>query len=98
MGIDVPSMQLLCCAKSLGVDFSETLTVGRQFVHLADAGIMGSSLAKIGVERDRIADTLPARLGEAPGEPVFFLLGATHVSSVDASDYEQATYIHDLNQ
>jgi hypothetical protein len=31
------------------------------------------------------------------GEPFFKLLGASEVSSIDASSYEEATYLHDMN-
>jgi hypothetical protein len=30
MGLDLPSVQLLCCAKNIGVDFSDSLMIGRQ--------------------------------------------------------------------
>jgi hypothetical protein len=102
MGIDVPSAQLLCCAKSIGVDFSNTMMVGRQLVHATDTDVITSVLSTIGIPSEKIFAALQRQVEEAapavPAEPLFTLLGARQVSSVDASDYEGATYIHDLNQ
>jgi hypothetical protein len=88
MGIDIPSVQLLCCAKSIGVDFSDTMTVGRQTL-LVPPDVIGSILSAIGIEREQTSAIL-----QGFAEPLFTLLGAGKVSSVDASDYERATYIH----
>jgi len=93
MGIDIPSLQLLCCAKNIGVDFSDTMTVGRQHVYLppdATALILGA----IGTPRELASAILEGQ----SAEPFFALLGAKQVSSVDASDYEQATHLHNFNQ
>jgi hypothetical protein len=99
MGIDVPSVQFLCCAKSIGVDFSDTMMVGRQVVDLTDTDVITSALSTIGIPREQIFAALQGKVEErAPAEPLFSLLGARQVSSVDASDYEGATYIHDFNQ
>jgi hypothetical protein len=93
MGIDYPSVQLLCCAKNIGVDFSDTITVGRQHVMLA-SDATASILSAIGTPRELASAVMPGQFAE----PLFTLLGAKQISSVDASDYEQATHIHDFNQ
>jgi hypothetical protein len=93
MGIDTPSIQLLCCAKSIGVDFSETMMVGRQTVY-APPNVTASILDAIGIPREKTSAILQGQFAE----PLFALLGARQVSSVDASDYERATEIHDFNQ
>ena len=93
MGIDVPSVQLLCCAKSIGVDFSDTMMVGRQTVN-APSDVIASILSAIGTPREQTSAILKGQFAE----PLFALLGAKQVSSVDASDFEQATHIHDFNQ
>jgi hypothetical protein len=93
MGIDVPSMQLLCCAKNIGVDFSDTITVGRQRV-LVPPDATAPILSAIGTPRELASAILEGQFAE----PLFALLGAKQVSSVDASDYEQATDVHDFNQ
>jgi hypothetical protein len=93
MGIDIPSMQLLCCAKSMGVDFSDTITVGRQTV-VGPSDAIAAILSVINLPRDQASLVLPGQFAE----PLFALLGARRVSSVDASDYERATHVHDFNQ
>jgi len=93
MGIDTPSVQLLCCAKSIGVDFSDTMTVGRQTVIVAP-DVTASILGAVGIPREQTTAILEGQFAE----PLFALLGARQVSSVDASDHERATHIHDFNQ
>ena len=93
MGIDIPSLQLLACAKSIGVDFSDTLMVGRQRMS-APTAVIASILSAIVAPREQI----PAILEGQPAEALFAFLGAEQVSSVDVSDWESATYIHDFNQ
>jgi hypothetical protein len=93
MGIDIPSVQLLCCAKNIGVDFSDTMMVGRQHV-ISPPDATASILSAIGIPREQAS----AILEDQFAEPLFALLGAKQVSSVDASDYEKATYVHDFNQ
>jgi hypothetical protein len=93
MGLNAATVQFLCCAKSIGVDFAETLTIGRQRL-LDDVSDYAAALSAIGRSEEDIADL---RL-ERWGEPIFRLFGAHEVCSLDASDYEQATYICDLNQ
>jgi hypothetical protein len=92
MGIDVPAVQLLCCAKNIGVDFSETMMVGRQTVFVPPAAA-ASILGAIGILREQTSAIVEGQFAEA----LFALLGARQVSSVDASDYERATHIYDFN-
>jgi hypothetical protein len=93
MGLDLAAVQLLCCAKSIGVDFSDTLTIGRQRIH-SDPGALLRTLSAIRISSEHVRG-LQIR---DHGESLFRLLGAQQVCSLDASDYEQATYICDLNQ
>jgi hypothetical protein len=92
MGLDLAAVQLLCCAKSIGVDFSDTLTIGRQTIH-SDPGVLLPTLSAIGISGEAVRGV---RIRDF-GEPLFRLLGAQQVCSLDASDYEGATYICDLN-
>lgn len=92
MGFDVAMVQLLCCAKSIGVDFAETITIGRQTINEDPVGF-ASALTAVGISKD--AQNI--RKGEF-AEPLLNLLGAKDVCSLDASDYEQATYVWDLNE
>ena len=92
MGIDIASVKLLLCAKNAGVDFSNTLQVGRQGMH-TDAGSLGRALGVSRISADA-ATIAQNKYSEA----FFSALGATCISSLDVSDYEGATIIHDLNQ
>jgi hypothetical protein len=93
MGIINPSLQLLCCAKNIGVDFSQTMMVGRHNM-LVPPDVTASILNTIGIPREQSIAILEGQFAE----PLFALLGAKQVSSIDVSDYEQPTQIHDFNQ
>lgn len=100
MGLDFNAIKMLLWAKNLGVSFEKTLTLGRQGLacpthrwHRAvrDFGIPGSREAI-----DRCLHHLPMQPLHA--EELFRFLGAKEVVSVDYSDFEGATLLHDLNQ
>src|SRR5262249_37853032 len=93
MGIDVPSVQLLCCAMRIGVDFGDTMMIGRQTINerpeklaalFSLAGIPNQALGTL--SKGDVAD------------PIFLSLVARNFRSLDVSNYEQATDIHDLNE
>ena len=95
MGFLNASCQLLFHArKHLGVDYARTLTLGRQelFMDLAD-------LRKLALAQGIGTLEQLKHLEDSQGysEPLFELLGAKRVDSMDASGYEQATIVHDLN-
>lgn len=89
MGIDVHNLALLAHAQGLGARFERTLGIGRQAVF-----VDGHEM-----ERLRALRGLPL----LPATPNYFepllqqWFGATTVDSVDASAYEQATFVHDMN-
>jgi len=94
MGLDINSVQFLIGAHKRGVKFGHVLTLGRQdlnvfptkmFKLLGDAGLP-SELFAPDAEDTKFA------------EPVFKALGATEVYSMDVSDYEGASFLHDLNR
>lgn len=91
MGLEVKSIELLIEAKKQGVNFDRSLTIGRQRI-LVKERMFRQILSKCGlienkdsIEYDRYA------------EPFFKLLGSNQLESLDASDYEGATLLHDLN-
>lgn len=95
MGIDIHNLNLLAHARDIGVSFERTLGVGRQALFIEPDE----------VERHRALRRLPA-LKEPPvepGKPRYFepllqqWLGAATVDAVDASPYENARLIHDMN-
>lgn len=95
MGIDIHNLNLLAHAQDLGVSYEHTLAIGRQALF-----IEGFEL-----EAHRRLRGLPPLQEPAlqPGAPRYFeplmqqWLGAGQAESVDASAYENATHLHDMN-
>jgi len=95
VGIDIHNLNLLAHAQDIGVSFERTLAIGRQALFIEDFEL----------EQHRQIRGLPL-LKEpviAPGQPRYFeplvqqWLGARVADSVDASPYENARLIHDMN-
>ena len=95
MGFLNASCQMLLHArKRLGVDYTRTLTLGRQELLMKPADLRELAIAQgIGTtdQLDRLKDS------QGYAEPLFELLGARSIDSIDASGYEHATIVHDLN-
>ena len=95
MGIDPHNLALLAHAQDLGASFTRTIGIGRQAVFV-DAREL---------EQHRLLRRLPplSEPARAAGAPRYFepllqqWLGAGQVDSVDASAYENATLLHDMN-
>jgi SAM-dependent methyltransferase len=94
MGFDSDGVRFLVALRREGVDFSKTLMIGRQGMHLRSYRTLQKVFAAEGIEADA-----EAIMAEADGmaEPFLRILGATETESLDASDFEGATIIHDLN-
>lgn len=94
MGIDTAGATFLLAARSFGVDFSESATLGRQEFYAKEPAFR------------RVADAFGLERGAAgvidacgsSGDKYLELLGARSVTSFDASPYEKATVVHDMNQ
>ena len=92
MGLDAEALSFLAAARSTGVSFDWSATLGRQ-TFAASRQRVRESYALAGVP-----------LGIAPRvvrgwvDPILQDFGAKTVISVDASAYEGATYLHDLNR
>jgi hypothetical protein len=95
MGIDAHNLNFLAHAQDLGVRYERTLAIGRQALFVEDRALQ----AHAGWRRQKPLQ-LPAA---APGRPTYFeplmqqWFGAQQADSVDASDYESATLVHDMN-
>ena len=95
MGIDLHNLGLLAHAQDRGVAFERTVGIGRQALFI-DPPELEKHRAVRGLPRLR-EPTLPA------GSPRYFepllqqWFGARTVDSIDASAYEQATLLHDMN-
>lgn len=91
MGLCRASARLLVGGMNAGVDFTDCLQVGRQSMHINAKDLSGIFTS------GGIAADAAAIASSAYAEPFFAALGAKTVSSLDASSYEDATFIHDLN-
>jgi hypothetical protein len=92
MGLDTSAVIFLCGAKNMGVDFSTTVTLGRQWM-FPEVGALERVFSMLGVARNAEEFLRENDYSES----FFAMLGANQVSSVDFSDYEGATHIHDMN-
>ncbi len=96
MGVDAKGAQFLLAARGLGVSFARTATLGRQRLFVKPSWLR-RCVRGFGTRLD--PGDGAERLATADGfaEPFFRCLGAERVVSVDASDYEGATRVIDLN-
>ena len=96
MGIDRHFADFLLCAKDLGVDFSRVATLGRLNLFI-DHRSLGAVFREHG--RD-ITDSDIRAIRSASGgyvEELLRYLGAQETCSIDASGYEGASLVHDMN-
>ena len=94
MGIGYQGLQFSLFAKNKGVDFQSTLMIGRQNHYLNAETLRGLFLRFALPLVD--ADIHSILEGEY-AEGLFRHLGASLVDSLDASDYEGANILHDMN-
>jgi SAM-dependent methyltransferase len=94
MGLDINAVQFLIDARRSGIDFGEVLTLGRQDLNVYPAK-MKTLLEAHGFSGKLFATGAP---DTGFAEPVFKSLGALNVFALDASDFEEAKFVHDLNQ
>jgi SAM-dependent methyltransferase len=94
MGLDINSVQFLILARKEGVELGDVLTLGRQDLNVYPSR-MRALLAKHGYPTEAFD---PSQADTGFAEPVFKALGAKNVFSLDASDFEGANVVHDLNQ
>ena len=95
MGIDAHNLNFLAHAQDLGVSYTRTLAIGRQALFVESRALQAHA-----ARRRQPALQLPVVV---PGRPTYFeplmqqWFGAQQADSVDASDYESATFVHDMN-
>lgn len=94
MGLNVNGTRLLLSSMRQGIDFSKTLTIGRQGLYI-QAPAFQKNLRDFGFGNIDHQALLEQQEGFA--EPFLRLLGAEVTDSMDVSDYEKATVIHDMN-
>jgi hypothetical protein len=96
MGLDINGTQCILYAHTLGVDFTRTAMIGRQGLHLSSSDFK-ANLLKFGYSYDdgSVEHMFAERNNYA--ETFFRSLGSQEIHSIDYSDYEGATHVHDMN-
>jgi hypothetical protein len=106
MGLDINVVRFMIAAHKQGARFDRVLTLGRQQLNVYPAR-MKTLLARAGLPTGAFEHpaTSAGPEGARPegarpegfAEPFFAALGAREITSLDASDFEGASVIHDLN-
>ena len=96
MGFDINGITFLLAARAAGVSFARTAMIGRQSLHIT-ATHLNDRLRRFGMTKIRDTKTLLAA-EQGYSEPLLKLIGAESVTSFDASPYEGASVVHDMNQ
>jgi hypothetical protein len=91
MGIDLHVLNLLRTAKRMGCSYYSTIMIGRQNY----AELSAADLSRI---MEIPENTAAAWLRERFAESCLQHLGSKRIESIDNSDYEKATIIHDMNR
>ena len=89
MGFETNAAALLLKMRRDGVDFGRVLTLGHQHLHL-DPATHRRVLARLGRP---LAGDVPVY-----ADGLLTAMGATQIEALDASTYEGATRLHDLNE
>ena len=92
MGIDLHVLNLLHVAKGMGCSYHSTIMIGRQNYA---SGLSAADLSRIMEVPENIATSW---LRERFAESCLQHLGAERIESIDNSDFEKATIMHDMNQ
>ena len=97
MGFDINGVRFLLAARAAGVNFERSAMIGRQKMHLVPQ-VLQTLMEHFGHPgSDNQAESI-LNEDERFAEPFLRLLGAEHIDSFDASSYEKATCIHDMNE
>ncbi len=97
MGVDLNCAQLLIEAKKNGASFDRMATLGRQGLH-ANRPALTSILRNAGYELSKDQERNLLDPTHAYAEEFFGLLGAARVTAIDASGFEGAQIVHDMNR
>ena len=97
MGLDINGTKFLLYARARGVSFSRTAMIGRQEMLVSQADLQ-KNIKKFGLS---IGDDEMKEIFSGPphhAEGFLTKLGAEKIVSFDASAYEGASVVHDLNE
>ena len=93
MGLDINTVLFLIDARKRGIALGEMLTLGRQEINVYPRKMV-QVLKKHGLPADDYLREADNRFAE----PCLKALGASRVSSLDASNFEGADFVHNLNE
>jgi hypothetical protein len=97
VGVTLATAEFLAEAAAGGVRFDRTLTIGRQQLFVGPTRLW-PMLHQHDLWPGQSKATFRRQLGwQAWSDPFFRLLGASEVEAIDASDYQDASIMHDLN-
>lgn len=96
MGFDLQTTRFVLEAKRQGVDFAATATLGRQTLALSPEDLLAEARRYGLAELEQNLDGAYSSYPHADG--LLQALGATHLDAVDASDYEGASIVFDMNR
>ncbi len=91
MGIEYNAIRAILTAKKYGATLDKTITIGRQGLY-ENKKILERLFKTYNIS---IPDTL---LSEKYAEKILSFLGGNKIDSLDYSDYEHATILHDMNK
>jgi hypothetical protein len=95
MGLNASGLSLMTLARTGGADFSRVVTIGRQQLTMGLDELEAFFKQR---ERTDIAEQIATRCADGYCEAVLHAaFGAQTVHSVDASGYEKASLVHDMN-
>lgn len=97
MGLDINGAKFLLYARGQGVSFAKTAMIGRQQMLLSPDDLQ-ITLNRFGIEATKAETEKMTTGSDDYAESFLEMLGADEVVSFDASDYENASIIHDFNQ
>lgn len=96
MGVSLNDAKLLIRMKVDGVSFRRTATLGRQQIFFRPTDL-ASVVRDSAFSADKVERFFATARDTGSADPLFQLLGAEEIVSLDASDYQGATIRHDLN-
>jgi SAM-dependent methyltransferase len=97
MGFDCATIQILLTAREAGVSFDRVLTIGRQWL-CSTREEMRAVMTRHGINLNAMQATEIFTEQKGYCEPLLKLLGARRIDSIDASNYEGASILHDMNR
>jgi hypothetical protein len=98
MGLHRHSIAFLAAAHAAGVSFDRTLMLGRQSIFAGTEQLVVKAFSDAGQVLDASEARRILAAEQRYAEPLFRHLGARLVDSIDASEYERCTIVHDLNE